>query len=141
MGDRAEVQFVFNRTPDTTVWLYSHWGGADMPIALRDALAAARPRWGDESYCCRIMVSHIIPEDDHTRETGWGLAPFHMDSSYAALIVDLSAQTVTIGDHSRYNEDEDTYTPVEAKSWLFEDYTGLSDDALEQAWGLNKTGA
>jgi DNA anti-recombination protein RmuC len=98
MGDRANVRMDFvgedggNRTQQS-IWLYTHWDGSELPEMLKDALRKGQPRWGDDSYLCRIIVSQIVGEA-WQGETGYGLAPYRGDYEYPDLIVNLPDQTV-----------------------------------------------
>lgn len=72
MGDRAVVGFKAN--PESPViYLYSHWAGSDMDFLLAEALEKAEPRWSDDSYATRIVISHLIA-DDWKSLTGWGIS-------------------------------------------------------------------
>ena len=70
MGDR--IVYTLAQTDGNQISLYSHWGGGDRYAALAYALEKARPRWSDESYCARIIVSNLIGPD-WNEETGYGL--------------------------------------------------------------------
>ena len=70
MGDR--IVYTIKQSDGLSLNLYSHWGGYDRYSALAYALEKSRPRWNDESYASRIIISNLIgPEWDS--ETGWGL--------------------------------------------------------------------
>jgi hypothetical protein len=71
MGDRAVAGFKANsKTP--TMFLYMHWSGEGQTQWFADALSAARPRWSDDSYASRIMVSQLVGNEWNS-ETGFGL--------------------------------------------------------------------
>ena len=70
MGDRAN--FGFKDSKGDTLYLYGHWAGHRMLENLADAVAAAEPRWTDESYATRIAISRLVG-DEWQSETGWGL--------------------------------------------------------------------
>lgn len=117
MGDRAEVKFTYGEGKGD-IFLYTHWGGSELPIALRDALIAGKGRWGDESYLTRIVVSQIV--GDHWQsETGYGLSPEHLDSEYGDLQCDVASSTITI----------------KGESFPFEDYVTMSDSEILALWG------
>lgn len=90
MGDRRQVHF-----EDMGLWYYTHWGGSSLPENLKGAITEAKPRWGDDSYCFRIILSQLIGEDWNS-ETGHGLNSHSMDSEYKDFIVNIKEQTVTI---------------------------------------------
>jgi hypothetical protein len=71
MGDRAVIGFKAKRE-SAPLWLYGHWNGYRRYGDLGLALAAAEPRWTDESYANRIAVSTIVGED-WKGELNWGL--------------------------------------------------------------------
>lgn len=70
MGDR--IVYTLQQGDGQQISLYSHWGGYNRYQALAYALDQARPRWTDESYCTRIIVSNLIGPD-WAEETGFGL--------------------------------------------------------------------
>lgn len=98
----ARVIFNIKQNEGEYICLYSHWGEY---TALEDAgraIAKARPRWGDDPYCARIIVSQLIG-DQWDSETGFGLwvsAEPCMDEAW--VLIDLQEQTVTAvdGTHS-----------------------------------------
>ena len=97
MGDR--VNFVL-KDNDMAIVLYSHWGYTDRHTELADAVRHARPRWGDSSYCARMIISHLL-KDDIDKEDGFGLYAMPMSQlpNYTGdpcVVVDLVAQTVDV---------------------------------------------
>jgi len=62
------------------------------------ALQKAMPRMGDTSYFVRILINAL--QDDHDSETGYGLyvGEVNHEESYEYKEVDLTNNTVTIGD-------------------------------------------
>jgi hypothetical protein len=92
MGDRRQIEFT-----DMHIWFYTHWGGSTLFKDLQKAIAAAKPRWGDDPYCLRIIVSQIIGKE-WNEETGYGLSNYSTDSEYTDFQVDIKAQTVKLGD-------------------------------------------
>ena len=100
MGDRAVAGFrAKSATP--TIFLYQHWSGEEQNRWFAEALGAARPRWSDDSYATRIMVSHLVG-DQWTSETGFGLyvggTSHGADYNYI-LIADFEKQMVLICDN------------------------------------------
>jgi len=94
MGDRAN--FVFVDGEGETICLYGHWAGYNMLGKLADAVIAARPRWNDESYATRIVISHLIG-DQWNMETGWGLHVNEIsDNEHKIAIVDFAQQTFSL---------------------------------------------
>ena len=94
MGDRAN--FGLKQSDGNTIFLYSHWGGEGMMNTLAEALASARPRWNDEGYATRIMISQIIG-NDWAEETGYGLYVNQIgDNEHSVPVVDFDSQTVSL---------------------------------------------
>jgi hypothetical protein len=67
-----------------------------MDLAL--ALQKAMPRMGDTSYFVRILINAL--QDEHEGETGYGIyvGEVNHEESYEYKEVDLTNNTVTIGD-------------------------------------------
>jgi hypothetical protein len=94
MGDRAN--FGLKQSDGNTIFLYSHWGGEGMMDTLANALAVARPRWHDEGYATRIIISQIIGSD-WREETGYGLYINEIpDNEHSIPVVDFVSQTVSL---------------------------------------------
>ena len=97
MGDRAVAGFKANaKTP--TMFLYQHWSGEEQNRWFAEALETARPRWSDDSYATRIMVSQLVG-DQWNSETGFGLyvggTSHGADYNYI-LVADFEKQMVLI---------------------------------------------
>jgi hypothetical protein len=93
MGDRAN--FGFRQEDDSIIFLYGHWAGEGMMSTLANAIAKARPRWGDESYATRICISQIIG-DQWDQETGWGISTTFGDNEHSVPIVNWQDQAVSL---------------------------------------------
>ncbi len=107
MGDRAN--FGFRDSKENIIFLYGHWAGHRMLENLANAVEAARPRWGDESYATRICVSQLINEE-WASETGWGLNVNQIgDNEHKIPVVDWNNKTFTLFEH-------DLHTPVFSQS-------------------------
>ena len=90
----ARTNFTFHTTTGDLT-LYSHWGGESKASDLAHAINAAKPRWTDESYSLRIMISNLIgPNWDS--ETGYGLfvGDEGGEEEYQPISVDLTNSTV-----------------------------------------------
>jgi hypothetical protein len=94
MGDRANIK-INTRNNGTSIWLYTHWNGYELPELLKTALIKAKNRWNDPSYGARILVDQITKEG-RDEETGWGLDTGIGDNSYPVLEVDFPTQKVNI---------------------------------------------
>jgi hypothetical protein len=116
----ARVIYNIKQGDGNYIHLYSHWGETDRYPDLAKALDKARPRWTDESYCARIIVSQLIGPL-WSDETGFGLwtsdAPCYDETS---MEIDLSKQLVIdeTGSHSwegfidYHSVDKDLHTVV-----------------------------
>lgn len=94
MGDRAN--FGFRDSKEDIIFLYGHWAGHRMLENLADAVQAAEPRWGDESYATRIAISRLVG-DEWTSETGWGLSVNTLaDNEHKVPIIDWKNKTFTL---------------------------------------------
>lgn len=106
MGDRCNFIISTNSTAGKTVdesvagnlVLYSHWGGWDAAPDLQAALLAAKPRWSDDTYCARIIVSRIVG-NAWNDETGFGLSVGQIpDNEWPYMLVDIERQLVRCED-------------------------------------------
>ena len=69
----ARINFVFKESDKhPAVVLYSHWGETEWQRDLSMALQHARPRWIDDTYATRMMISYLI-QDSVLEETGFGI--------------------------------------------------------------------
>ena len=99
MGDRRMAEI---KTTDGSLYVYTHWGGSDLPDIARHAISFAKLRWDDEPYAVRIIVDQLT-KDGRDKETGFGLmlAP-NVEDSYnndePSVIIDLVARHLTIID-------------------------------------------
>ena len=101
MGDRANFGFV--QSNGETIVLYGHWAGYNMLGKLADAVIKARPRWNDESYATRIVISQLIG-DQWNMETGWGLSVNQLqDNEHKIAIVDFKQQTFSLHEEDERN--------------------------------------
>lgn len=96
----ARINFVFkDREGRPAVVLYSHWGQDEWQRDLAMALDHARPRWGDESYCTRMIISYLM-QDSILDETGFGIYAINdisMNLGEQTIIVDIIQETVIDG--------------------------------------------
>jgi hypothetical protein len=100
VGDRANV-FV----KDAGVYLYTHWGGEELPGIVADALDRGRSRWGDPAYLARIIFCEMIA-DDVEGTTGFGISSYMSDNEHPIIVVDTSAQRVGFVGESEENANE-----------------------------------
>lgn len=115
MGDRANVH---SYSKEGGIYLYTHWGGHDLPIVLQDALRRGESRWNDEPYLNRVIFCEIVKGDEEGL-TGYGISTFISDNEHPIIEVDNDAQTVTIG----------------TQRWEFPEYIAASEAAIRAAYG------
>jgi hypothetical protein len=94
MGDRGNIII---KDADSTVYLYTHWTGSDLPNVLRNSLKRAKTandnRWDDGPYLARIIFWDMI-KDQHPEETrGFGISSVEGDGG-TNITVDVGRQTV-----------------------------------------------
>jgi len=98
----ARVVFNIKQEEDNYICLYSDCGETTAFEDAARAIAKARPRWEDEPYCARIIVSQLIG-NEWDSETGFGLwVSAEPCTDEAWVLIDLEEQTVTAvdGTHS-----------------------------------------
>lgn len=97
MGDRREVKF-----EDMGIWFYTHWEGYCLVETLRNAISQAKGRWGDDSYCFRIILHNLMESSSKaTEDTGCGIANYEMDTQYKINpVVNIKKQKVEIDGNS-----------------------------------------
>jgi hypothetical protein len=114
MGDRANI-YVKN-DEDKGVYLYTHWGGYELPLTAQAALAK-RMRWSDESYLTRIIFD-TMTEGCQGQETGFGIATYEPDNEYPLIEVDCDEKKISFN----------------GNSWTFEEYVALSKEDILSHW-------
>jgi len=97
MGDRAMAQI---KTEDGDLFVYTHWGGYDLPTNAEAAIKEAKGRWGDEGYATRIIVDQLTKQG-RDEETGFGLmlrpnAEDEYNNDNPSVIIDLVGQTLQV---------------------------------------------
>jgi hypothetical protein len=125
MGDRGNVVVLQHESAGNVsalVYLYSHWGGHDLPEALQSALKRGRERWTDEPYLTRIIFCEMV--DGHEKDTaGFGITTYLTDNEHPLLVVDVKKETVSA---AKANAPLEPY-----KTLSFEAFCALEGDALE----------
>lgn len=93
MGDRANAVVLDSYREPEAVFLYSHWGGYELPEIVREALGsdAGRGRWDDSAYLARIVFDCMVGEDQG-EETGFGIATRPPDNEYPFIVLRPSNQ-------------------------------------------------
>jgi hypothetical protein len=93
----ARINYVFKDSDaHPAVVLYSHWGETEWQRDLAMALEHSKPRWTDDTYATRMMISYLI-QDSVLEETGFGIYavdPKNLMLGDFTVIVDLLHKTV-----------------------------------------------
>ena len=120
MGDRGNIFVRESADEGETrgVYLYSHWGGEELPLVLKRALSR-KQRWDDGPYLTRIIFDEMTA-GQHGTETGFGISATLGDNEYPII----------------------TVTPGAGVSWVkdglfavtFERFIEISDDELLAAY-------
>lgn len=94
MGDRANVYIRNNN--DHGVYLYTHWGGSNLPETVRAALARSQGRWQDDPYLARIIFCEMLGDDtsDWRGTTGYGISAVIGDNEHPIIVVDPNRQAL-----------------------------------------------
>ena len=105
----ARINFVFKDSDShPAVVLYSHWGETEWQRDLAMALEHAKPRWIDDTYATRMMISYLI-QDSVLEETGFGIYAVNgpnYELGDRTIIVDLLHKTVQeLGTSAKVNWD------------------------------------
>jgi hypothetical protein len=95
MGARINYVFKDSLTHPSVV-LYSHWGETEWQRDLAMALQHSRPRWIDQTYATRMMISYLI-QDSVLEETGFGIYAVNgpnYDLGEFTVVVDFNNKTI-----------------------------------------------
>lgn len=114
----ARINYVF-KDSDTypAVVLYSHWGETEWQRDLSMALEHSKPRWTDNSYATRMMISYLI-QDSVLEETGFGIYAINGPSyelGDTTVVVDMLNQTIYEAGsdiHVKWDNFISAYAPV-----------------------------
>lgn len=94
----ARTVFSFETEPGEFIHLYSHSGGETKMNDLAKAIDRARPRWEDETYALRIMVSQLIGHY-WGEQTGYGLWTQHQfEESYEPTEINVRHKSVRVNE-------------------------------------------
>lgn len=93
MGDRANVVVPNPYKEGEAVYLYSHWGGSELPDVLASALERGVGRWNDAPYLTRIIFNEMT-KGNEMAETGFGISTSLCDNGYPLLVVDTAKGVV-----------------------------------------------
>jgi hypothetical protein len=94
MGARSNIAVTYRS--GETIYLYGHWLGNGNQTIVAEAISEGR-RLDDESYFARILFSKMVAEDING-DTGFGIAPYMVDSDYGypTVTVDFRNNTVHV---------------------------------------------
>ena len=113
----ARINFVFKESDSQpAVVLYSHWGETEWQRDLAMALKHAEPRWIDDTYATRMMISYLI-QDSILEETGFGIYAVNgpnYELGETTVVVDFYNKTIyEVGSsvHVRWKEFVSAYHP------------------------------
>lgn len=142
MGDRTNIVIAYKSTEKASslaealagaIVLYWHWGGYDAGPSLAKALAAAHPRWDDESYAARIIVSRIIGKH-WNEETGFGLYSGELgDNEHSILLVDLEQKVVRRFGNPGYLNPDDALNAAPTHQWTFLEFANMKEGDAREA--------
>ena len=113
----ARINYIFkNSLTQPSVVLYSHWGETEWQRDLAMALEHSKPRWIDDSYATRMMISYLI-QDCVLEETGFGIYAMQgpdYEMFDFTVVVDFVNNTIyELGSdvHVRWNAFIEAYNP------------------------------
>lgn len=106
MGDRANVHIRPSRPDSKGIYLYTHWGGYDLPNRVANALdsPAGRNRWDDTAYLTRIIFDNMTGGE--VGETGFGISDDICDNEHPIINIDGENQKGWFSDQSGGNATE-----------------------------------
>ena len=113
----ARINFVFKESnARPAVVLYSHWGETEWQRDLAMALQHAKPRWIDQTYATRMMISYLT-QDSTLEETGFGIYAIN-NGDYefwdTSVVIDFNTKTISeLGStiEVKWNEFINAYAP------------------------------
>jgi len=113
----ARINYIFKESDNRpAVVLYSHWGETEWQRDLAMALEHSKPRWIDDSYATRMMISYLI-QDSVLEETGFGIYAVNgpnYELMETTVVIDFTNKTIyEVGSdvHVRWNAFVDAYHP------------------------------
>jgi len=125
MGDRGNVYCKEQWEKKGGVYLYSHWGGSNLPNIVQTVLTR-KQRWDDGAYLTRMIFCAMV-RNDIDGEVGYGISTTLCDNGHPIVVVDVNTQT--IGFASEDNE------PKMFVEWSFDEYIALDTTEIEEIFG------
>lgn len=99
MGDRGNIEIAQPSTKpeggETSIFLYTHWGGSELCQNLASALEKGRGRWEDPAYMTRIIFNELQGDDRGT--TGFGISIEEIDPEHPTPQVYWTTRTAKFG--------------------------------------------
>ena len=89
MGNRRNVELKYES--GAKIYLYTHWGGTELPSIVSRALERGKDRWDNESYLARIIFSEMTQREEMSL-TGYGISPYPPDEEHAHITIDFKDQ-------------------------------------------------
>ncbi len=132
MGDRGNIKLVQRSRRDEepqAIYLYTHWGGSDLPVTLRQALERGRDRWGDDAYLARIIFCEMV-RDRWADTSGFGISIYTPDNEHPVLEVDADEKRIRLLSWSGYNAGLGSAYA----EWSFEEYLAADPGDLHEAF-------
>ena len=103
MGDRGNIVLDYSTTgkAQPRIFLYTHWGGTELPDDVRKALLFAPDRWDDPAYLAGAIFKTMMGEGGRycKQPHGHGITPYRTDFEHPDVVVLLESQQVQIGTH------------------------------------------
>ena len=113
----ARINYIFkNSLTQPSVVLYSHWGETEWQRDLAMALEHSKPRWINDSYATRMMISYLI-QDCVLEETGFGIyamqGPDYEVFDFTVVVDFVNKTIYELGSdvHVRWNAFVEAYNP------------------------------
>lgn len=94
MGDRGNI--VIRESKGKEVFLYSHWGGNELP-SVAQVVLRKQQRWTDESYLARLMFCAMV-KGQEDGESGYGISCHRNDYEHFDIVLDVEQQKVFLRD-------------------------------------------
>ena len=119
MGDRANIQVTGHADRDV-VYLYTHWGGTELPETVQRGLERGKERWDDSQYLARILFCQFLMDYSEGVDglTGFGISGIVHDGDTRIVEVDVPHQTVYLtafGKQVEYSFAD--YVALDSISW------------------------
>jgi len=107
MGDRSNVIFIDQDISGVQagVGVYTHNCGSSLKHRVAVAINYARPRFGDDSYFMRMVISNLLNKSPEgiDSELGWGIYSYNstngvlFEEEYSTIFVNCMIKTIRIG--------------------------------------------